>query len=556
MDAMYIQPSVEAATSTQAAVIGQTWDSAKSTGQGLGSTQPAQILPTTLDVLLDDPQVLKALQSDPNTAGLVTQLSALQSVEVPVIIADTQFDETTGAPFVPDEQRAFPGRRRIRDPLTGIAEPGGASLLNGDVVIDFGTSIYGTLTDQDGEGTGFTSVMTNLTQSQQTLLNSQRVNIDPASGLLTVAAEDGSDATANTLKNALQIPIGSVQYFTISSRLKPSTDAPASNGVLGGVFLGADQDNYIQLTVVKDSNGIGLQFFQEENGSGAPVGGTTNPIYYLPDQSIETLDLFLVGNPLTNTICAAYRVNSSTALPVLLDLNFSPTNSSTFFADKTQAHAGILPSSLANEGAIAYDSFSVQYDGETVSLPVASPQQPDSGERPDEPFSVKVNFQPDDAATPAGFIKDSGKAYSRDRGYGWVEASSLDDAKLVPLDISANARDRNRAGIVQELDTFLHLQYPSQVKNQTAVKTSAAWQYDLPNGRYKVTVAVGDQANYDSKHTINIEGMNAIKQFQGSSSNEYRKSTVEVEVTDGQLTIDAMGGINTKLSYVEIEAIA
>ena len=156
----------------------------------------------------------------------------------------------------------------------------------------------------------------------------------------------------------------------------------------------------------------------------------------------------------------------------------------------------------------------------------------------------KINFQLESAPLPSGYIKDSGKAYSDSRGYGWITQSSVGSGTPTPLDISTYGRDRNRAGINQRLDTLVHMQYPNTA--------AAAWEYKLPDGIYTVTVSVGDQPKYDSIHAINVEGVSAIAPFQPSASQEYKQATVPVEVTDGKLTIDALGGSNTKINYVEI----
>lgn len=171
---------------------------------------------------------------------------------------------------------------------------------------------------------------------------------------------------------------------------------------------------------------------------------------------------------------------------------------------------------------------------------------------------VKINFQPNDTPVPNGYIKDTGEAYSATRGYGWVRQDSLDlsSAAHQPLDITPNVRDRNRAGIDPRLNTLVHMQYPVNAPSSTAVKIPAAWEYALPDGTYNVTVSVGDQANssdvYNSQHRINVEGINAISRFQGNSTQEYKQATVQADVSDGRLTIDAIGGFNTKLNYLEI----
>jgi len=166
---------------------------------------------------------------------------------------------------------------------------------------------------------------------------------------------------------------------------------------------------------------------------------------------------------------------------------------------------------------------------------------------------IKINFQLDAAAVPGGYIKDTGAAYDNEQGQGWVRQDSLGSENHIPLDVRANTRDRDEAGFDQELDTLLHMQYPTDLANSTVVTTPAAWEYALPNGTYSVTVSVGDSAYFDSQHTINVEGIKAIDSFQGNPEQTHKQATVQAKVTDGRLTIDAIGGDNTKINYVEIE---
>ena len=80
---------------------------------------------------------------------------------------------------------------------------------------------------------------------------------------------------------------------------------------------------------------------------------------------------------------------------------------------------------------------------------------------PPVPFEAHINFQLGGAPIPAGYIEDSGLPRA-DRGngftYGW-----MDQTNFVPFDGTGEARDRNRGGIAQELDTLMHMQrsYPS-----------------------------------------------------------------------------------------------
>ena len=160
-----------------------------------------------------------------------------------------------------------------------------------------------------------------------------------------------------------------------------------------------------------------------------------------------------------------------------------------------------------------------------------------------------INFQPDNAAVPAGYTKDIGEAYSDSRGYGWVK-----EGTITPLDIKSNSRDRNRSGIDQRLDTLIHMQ-GNNSPNFNGVREPAAWQCQLNNGKYSVTVSVGDRPPYDSQHTIRVQGVVAIDRFGASATQEYNLATVQVDVTNGLLTVDAIGGTNTKINYIEIESV-
>ncbi|MEA2138958.1 MAG: hypothetical protein QOG56_2108, partial [Solirubrobacteraceae bacterium] len=163
----------------------------------------------------------------------------------------------------------------------------------------------------------------------------------------------------------------------------------------------------------------------------------------------------------------------------------------------------------------------------------------------------KVNFQSATAAVPAGYTADSGAAYSSATGQGWVREDSL-GATHVPLSLTGNGRDRNIASD-QRLDTFVHMQYPAAGAPAGVVTTPGAWELAVPSGAYTVTLSVGDAwTPIDSTHRIAIEGQVAIAGFKPSSTDHFMSATRTVDVTDGRLTIDARGGVNTKLDYVSV----
>ena len=201
---------------------------------------------------------------------------------------------------------------------------------------------------------------------------------------------------------------------------------------------------------------------------------------------------------------------------------------------------------------------------EPVDVPLMEPVKPlEDG--------INVNFGTAKTKSVAGFVLDTGMAYSSAIGYGWITQASAGSNNPVPLDMSPNTRDRyklfddGKGGLLSApvRDSFIHMQYLTNLKNShTAQLTHGAWEYDLVNGRYQVTVGVGDSSYFDSVHTINVEGKAVISEFTpiGSPENDFIPIGAEVfgvgsaivEVDDGKLTVDAIAGENTKLSYISI----
>lgn len=388
------------------------------------------------------------------------------------------------------------------------------------LTLDFSSALPGTVLDNNGEGTGFDSLQPNTADNQY---DDTRINLDPTAGTLILTATRGSNNSANNLRNGLEAPIDATVPFTVSTRLVgPVTNLTAAPQQ-GGIFLGSDQDNYVKVVIIRSPSGLGLQFYQEENNVSSSVGGGSLPqVTGLDWANINTLDLFLTGDPSTETITAAYRINSDTTTPTVISQQFQPSSTTSFFSNST--NAGILAfTSYAPDVPITFDSFGIAQD-------------------------VRINFQDRNAALPAGYVRDSGFDYSDSRGFGWVREDSLNTATHTPLSIADYGRNRNNPNVEQRLDTLAQMQYPNT--------PAAAWEYAVPLGTYSVTVSVGDQPNgegvYDSLHTINVEGVNAINGFQSTPTQDYQLSTVTVNVIDGRLTVDAIGGTNTKINYLEI----
>ncbi|MGB0911490.1 MAG: hypothetical protein ACPGYT_14100 [Nitrospirales bacterium] len=142
---------------------------------------------------------------------------------------------------------------------------------------------------------------------------------------------------------------------------------------------------------------------------------------------------------------------------------------------------------------------------------------------------MAINFQPAAAATPAGFLKDTGAVFTAARGYGWSTA--------------VNTRERNKINN-QSLDTLIHFDQG----------TTVTWQYALANGTYLVSLASGDPSHAQGPHQVQVEGVTVINNVT-TSINQFATITDQpISVTDGQLTIRLTRTSSTKtmLNFVRI----
>ncbi len=176
-------------------------------------------------------------------------------------------------------------------------------------------------------------------------------------------------------------------------------------------------------------------------------------------------------------------------------------------------------------------------------------------------FEAKINFSNAASQPPNDYINDLGLGFS-DRGngynYGWLAINTSS-----PLDVSANARNRNVSGVSQLNNTLIHMQYGDVSNGNNGVSTEGIWEIEVPNGSYNITVGVGDPTidsnqNDIPSHVINAEGVRIIAPFTPSgaigSAERFKSESKIVAVRDGKLTIDAQGGHNTKINYIEIVA--
>ena len=179
---------------------------------------------------------------------------------------------------------------------------------------------------------------------------------------------------------------------------------------------------------------------------------------------------------------------------------------------------------------------------------------------------IKVNFQDPNAVPPTGWNRDYGQAYGPRNGsyqgggrtYGWKKRS---DGSLLNLSVGGTTpgNGRNRKMPADPLQaTLMHMQADDIAGNFDGIKAEGYWEAKVDNGIYDVYVSAGDAGVYSfpEKHCINVEGAQAIKDFvptgAAGASTRFKSANVRVTVTDGNLTINADGGTNTKINSVRI----
>nr|WP_298415814.1 carbohydrate-binding protein [uncultured Halomonas sp.] len=218
----------------------------------------------------------------------------------------------------------------------------------------------------------------------------------------------------------------------------------------------------------------------------------------------------------------------------------------------------------------------------SVSRNITSPPEEPISE-PGERFTVKVNFQPDDVATPNGYVADTGLAFGEQsievdgqiHQYGWVSETSIADGTdngTTPLaindqsSVAVNNRTDDIAGLDPRQGTYAHFALPSYAEK-------AGWEIELENGFYEVTASIGDASGpFDSNYVLNAEDELFNDPFTpfrpddfpaddnpSDDTEGFRSDLVTrvVQVTDGRLTLDSIGmdSANTEIQYLEIQVL-
>jgi len=149
------------------------------------------------------------------------------------------------------------------------------------------------------------------------------------------------------------------------------------------------------------------------------------------------------------------------------------------------------------------------------------------------PAEFALNFQPALAPVPAGFAVDSGQLYNAAAGFGWRQIYSF----------KAEDRD-NELSPGQEYDTLIYLD-PQSV-----------WEMAVPNGRYYLTVCMGDPTYPLGRQNLQVEGYPAVTDEALSDESRWLVRYSTVDVLDGRLTLSFEGTSRfVRLSWLKIRQL-
>jgi N-acetylneuraminic acid mutarotase len=252
---------------------------------------------------------------------------------------------------------------------------------------------------------------------------------------------------------------------------------------------------------------------------------TSSPVVTQTFTGVDAVDLYLTLDPATGTVQASYTTTAGTTTSAMKFVGGTQTIPPEWLTDPTRGLALGLISTLGG----ATGPLPVTWDFLETIDPVVTVAAP-----------IKVNFQPANAAIPAGYLVDAGSTYAaRGNGqtYGWNLSNVL------------NVVDRNSTlSPDQRYDTFAS----SQVTGAGSV-----WEIAVPNGTYAVRIVAGDATvTRNATYRYTAEGVTVVN---GSPTTSARwvDGTQNVTVADGRLTIANGGGAKgNKIDFIEITPVS
>ncbi|MGE3139686.1 MAG: PQQ-dependent sugar dehydrogenase [Thermoleophilia bacterium] len=258
-------------------------------------------------------------------------------------------------------RRPLRTRRQLMTALgiaaTGVALAGASPALAAppDVALTFDAPVAGTVTDKDGQGTGFTGVQANTAGNQHV-----PANLDLAGGLLTVTTTAG-DGTQNTQQNALQVTVDGTADYTVETTFDGPLGFSETNQS-AGIFVGAGQNDYVKLVARKTATGSGLQLAREIGGSFLSVATPGSPTVLTAGQ----VTLRLQVDAGAGTVSGSYSIDGGPFVAV----GTVPASGVPDAVTSASAQAGIVHTHFTSGQAVtpAYDDFSVQPTPASIAI--------------------------------------------------------------------------------------------------------------------------------------------------------------------------------------------
>ncbi|MGB6152792.1 MAG: cadherin domain-containing protein, partial [Pricia sp.] len=427
--------------------------------------------------------------------------------------------------------------------------------------LDFNSSSANSISDSNGLGTGFTAVMEHSEARRQGDLPISDPNLNGyepslltlSGGQLQILSQGGiayldppDSNNNNNQVNTLGVGFDALQE-TIVIETKLLNIVTGGNSAQAGIWFGFNEDNFVKLNV----NGSNIELRVEIEG--ASVNGLPGQIQQNLGVSGQDVTLEMIINPSTLTVEAYHTIGAG----VRTLLGNLPIPNSYFTGRDINPVGGQDNVSFAGIYAThrAGTQFTASFDAFSVETPLAPL------------FEAHVNFQNDPASTvpPTGYEADYGLAFGASSlnvagdsyAYGWKEFSNG-----TPIDVTGNGgAGRNRiessyaGALLQEKleGTLVHFQgdnigsWSGQNRG-----TELMWELQVPNGTYDVTVGIGDRsASTDSRHSATIEGFTIVPAFVPSPG-QVKTETMTVRVSDGFLTMNGLGGFNSKITHIDV----
>lgn len=356
---------------------------------------------------------------------------------------------------------------------------------------------------------------------------SYRITITPMSaGVVTVQlpAEAVADAAEN---GSLASNLLSVTFAPMNN-VSPTVTLATESAEVSGAFD-------VRVTFSENVTGVTLNDFSVINGRATAMsGGGADYVVSVTPEADGVVTLQFSGQVTSDILSVNYSTPADPAPTVVLTAG-SVSGSFTVNAQFSEAVTDVSASDfivtnghvtgLSGSDSLWIATIQPTNAGDvSVRLPAnaaldAAAQGSSAsntlilGFEPPAPLTAKINFQNAGAPPPNDYCADTGALFGERNGlsFGWNN------------DHSAQGRDRN-AVTDQRQDTFIRMQ------------AGAKWEIAVPNGKYDLTVSVGD-ATTASTNTLNVEGI-SVWSATGCTAGVFQVKKLRVLVADGRLTLD------------------